>query len=55
MSKADLMKYLSVSRATIDRLMKNGLPYIKFDPGKRGGVRFRRRDIDRWLESKRVK
>jgi excisionase family DNA binding protein len=55
MSKADLMRYLSVSRATIDRLMKTGLPHIKFDPGKRGGVRFRREDVDRWLESKMVR
>jgi excisionase family DNA binding protein len=55
MNKADLMKYLSVSRATVDRLMKSGLPYIKLDPGKRGGVRFKRRDIDRWLESRTVK
>ena len=55
MSKAELMQYLSVSRATLDRLMKTGLPYIKISSGKRGAVRFKRRDIDRWLESKRVK
>jgi excisionase family DNA binding protein len=53
MSKADLMRYLSVSKTTIDRLMKAGLPYIKLDPGRRGSVRFRREDIDRWL-AKRV-
>jgi excisionase family DNA binding protein len=55
LSKADLMKYLSISRTTVDRLMKSGLPYLKLDPGRRGGVRFRRKDIDRWLESKRIK
>jgi excisionase family DNA binding protein len=55
MSKADLMRYLSISRATVDRLMKSGLPYIKLDPGKRGVVRFRRHDVDAWLETKRVR
>jgi excisionase family DNA binding protein len=54
-SKADLMRYLSVSRATVDRLMKSGLPYFKLDPGKRGGVRFKRRDVDRWIEAKIIK
>jgi excisionase family DNA binding protein len=55
MSKADLMRYLSISRTTVDRLMKGGLPYLKLDPGRRGGVRFKREDIDRWLETKRMK
>lgn len=54
MSKADLMQYLSISRATVDRLMKSGLPYTRVNPKKpRSAVRFRRKDIDRWL--KRVK
>jgi excisionase family DNA binding protein len=55
MSKADLMRYLSISKTTVDRLMKAGLPYIKLDPARRGSVRFRRREIDAWLETKRAK
>jgi excisionase family DNA binding protein len=50
LSKTDLMKYLSLSRGTIDRLMKHGLPYIKLDRR----VLFRKSDIDKWLESKKV-
>jgi hypothetical protein len=33
----------------------SGLPYLTLNPGRRGGVRFRREDIDRWLETKRIK
>ena len=55
MTKADLMKYLSISKTTVDRLMKAGLPYVKLDPARRGSVRFKRQDIDKWLETKRIK
>jgi excisionase family DNA binding protein len=48
----DLMAYLSVGRSTIYNILKTGeLPYIKL--GKR--VLFRKKDVDKFLESKLVK
>lgn len=52
MTKADLMKYLSVSRGTIDRLMIAGLPFVKLDPKQQGHVRFYRSAVDKWLKSR---
>ncbi len=46
-----VMEYLQVSRTTVSRLMRQGLPHIKLDRR----VLFRKADIDRWLESKIVK
>ncbi len=54
LSKSDLCGYLRISRATVDRLMAAGLPFIKLAKGK-GRVLFRKRDVDRYLESKIVK
>lgn len=51
MTKDDLMAYLRLSRGTINRLMKQGLPHIKLDRR----VLFRKPDIDAYLESKIVK
>jgi excisionase family DNA binding protein len=52
MTKAEVMDYLRISRATLQRLMKDfAFPFIKF--GKR--VLFRRSEIDAYLESKTVK
>jgi excisionase family DNA binding protein len=51
-TKRELMEYLRISRGTVDKFMRHqGLPYIKL--GKK--VLFRKSDIDRWIESKRVK
>ena len=51
-SKDDLIKYLKVSRPTLDRLMKQkAFPFIKLERR----VLFRKADIDRFLESKTVK
>jgi len=50
-SKKDLEGYLGISKGTVERLMKQGLPYIKLERR----VLFRKEDVDAWLESKRVK
>jgi len=50
LTKRDLQEYLKVSHGTIDRLMKE-IPYIKL--GRR--VLFKMSDIDKYLESKKVK
>jgi excisionase family DNA binding protein len=52
LTKKELMEYVRISRGTVDKLMRSReLPYMKI--GKK--VLFKRTDIDRWLESKRVK
>jgi len=51
LSMKELMAYLKISRTTVSRLMRQGLPHIKLDRR----VLFRRADVDRWLESKIVK
>ena len=51
MTKDDLMTYLHISRGTINRLMKRGLPHIKLERR----VLFRKEDIDTYLKSKLVK
>ena len=50
-TKAELMEYLRISRGTLDKLMRrHEIPFIKL--GKK--VLFRKREIDAWLESKKV-
>jgi len=51
MTKDDLMAYLRISRGTINRLMQQGLPYVKLERR----VLFRQMDIDAYLESKIIK
>jgi excisionase family DNA binding protein len=51
LSKKDLQVYLKISKGTIERLMKQGLPHIKLERR----VLFKKSDIDHWLETKRVK
>lgn len=50
LTKDELAEYLHVSRSTIGRLMKE-IPYIKL--GRR--VLFKMSDIDKYLESKKIK
>jgi excisionase family DNA binding protein len=51
LTKPKVAEYLKVSLATLERLMRQGLPHIKLDRR----VLFRKADVDRWLESKIVK
>jgi excisionase family DNA binding protein len=51
LTRAELMEYLRISRGTLDKLMRrHEIPFIKL--GKK--VLFRKREIDAWLESKKV-
>ncbi len=51
LTKKELEAYLKVSRTLIAKFMKEGLPHIKLDRR----VLFRKRDVDRFMESKLVK
>jgi len=51
MTKDEVAKYLRVSRATVTRLMNEGLPHIKLSRR----VLFRKADVDHWLGTKTVK
>lgn len=52
MTKAEAAEYTRLSRATIDRLMKErALPFVKV--GKK--VLFLKRDLDAFLQKRRVK
>ena len=52
MTKKEVAELLRSSLTTVDRLMSSGkLKYIKLEKK----VLFRRKDIDRWLDSRVVK
>ena len=52
MTKADILEYLQISRATLAKLMKSRqIPYIKLNRR----VLFRKQDVDKFLESRLVK
>lgn len=48
MRKGELQEYLRISKSSVEKLMKEGLPYVKLDRR----VIFKKVDVDRWLESK---
>jgi excisionase family DNA binding protein len=52
MTRKDVMDYLKIKGTTLRRLMqRREFPYFKLDRR----VLFKKSDIDRWLETKRVK
>lgn len=51
MNKAELCQYLGVKVSTLDRLIKEGLPTLRIS-GRI--IRFRKNEIDTWLDKKRV-
>jgi len=52
MTKREVMDYLRISLATLDRLIKrHAFPYIKLEKK----ILFRRFDIDAYLESKTIR
>jgi len=51
LTKAEAMNFLRLSRATVDRFIKNR-ELAHFKVGKK--VLFHRRDLERFIESKRV-
>lgn len=48
MTKAECQEYLRISKSSLEKLVKEGLPRIKLDRK----VIFRKADVDRWLERK---
>jgi excisionase family DNA binding protein len=50
LTKKEVIEYLRISRATLDRSLMKEIPYIKL--GKR--VLFRKSDIEKYLETKLV-
>jgi excisionase family DNA binding protein len=52
LTRSELMEYLKIKQGTLRKLMlRNEFPYFKLERR----VLFRKSDIDKWLESKRVK
>lgn len=50
-NKKSLSEYLNVSESTINKLIVNKqIPYFKIQQGQSGGVRFSKKDIDRWIQ-----
>jgi len=52
MRKSELQEYLRISKSSVEKLMREGMPFIKLEAGRSARVIFRKRDIDQWLESK---
>lgn len=56
MNRRELMEYLGISVTTVDRMLRRAeVPHFRIgDPAcgtRRRGVRFRKSDIDRWIEN----
>jgi excisionase family DNA binding protein len=55
MTSDDVLEYIGVSPATLYRLMKNGkITYYKTSDYKSAKVKFKREDVEKYLESIRV-
>jgi len=48
MTKKECQEYLRISKSSLEKLVKEGLPRIKLDRK----VLFRKVDVDKWLERK---
>ena len=56
LSKSDICKFLGISTATLDRMMKNGkIGYSKTSEGKSGRVFFYKSDLEKYLKDIRKK
>lgn len=48
--KKRLAEYLSVSQSCINKMIvEKKIPYIKIGEGQSGGVRFSKKEIDKWV------
>jgi excisionase family DNA binding protein len=53
--KKGLAEYLNVSMSTINKLVSNKqIPHFKINHGSAGGVRFYKRDIDKWIRKQTI-
>ena len=53
--KKGLASYLHVSESTINKLVMNKqIPHFKIQAGQSGAVRFRQRDIDKWIQRQTI-
>lgn len=53
MTYKDLSKYLRRKESALrNDVMRKRIPFLKIGDGRRGQVRFRKKDIDAWLEAK---
>lgn len=53
--KKTLAAYLKVSESTINKLVSNKeIPHFKIQAGQSGAVRFRQRDIDKWIQRQSI-
>ena len=53
--KKGLAAYLHVSESTINKMVMNKqIPHFKIQAGQSGAVRFRQRDIDKWIHRQTI-
>lgn len=53
--KKGLSEYLKLSESTINKMVSNKqIPHFKLQPGQSGGVRFFKRDIDKWISTQTI-
>ncbi len=53
--KKTLAEYLHVSESTINKMVMNKqIPHFKIQAGQSGAVRFRQRDIDKWIQRQTI-
>jgi len=54
-NKGSLAEYLHVSESTISQMVMNKqIPHFKIQAGRSGAVRFRQRDIDKWIQRQTI-
>ena len=53
--KKGLATYLHISESTINKMVMNKqIPHFKIQAGQSGAVRFRQRDIDKWIQRQTI-
>jgi excisionase family DNA binding protein len=54
-NKKGLSAYLKLSESSINKMVSNKeIPHFKIQPGQSGGVRFFKRDIDKWISKQTI-
>ena len=55
LTTAQVLKFLQIGRTKLWGLVRNGdIPAFRIGDGPNGRLRYRRTDLDRWLEGQRV-